>query len=468
MPPSTLRQIIGCEAKRSLCDGRLATLLASTDEATAARAALAIGRTELPAGIPLLAAHLKDRRAPVRAFSVYGLGLIGRGSDVARLDHLAVADSSGAVRVAALDALGRYEAAKRLPAAAERGAERAVVEALARDRSAVVRGRAAIALFAFANDAQAPVATAALMTAVRRDRAQSVRERAMWTLYRGYAKRTPRAFLRAMLHDRNTVVRIEAVRAYGALGDKRAVVDLKPLLNDPSWRVQEQTAESIKVLGGGAFTAHWKTIPPSVHVPSPRRDPYARLAALPRMPVAPGAPQPGELGAIPELLPRTAREMVNPAHGPHPRLRFVTTKGDFYVVLYPEWAPLTVANFLNLTNRGFFDNNRWFRIVPDFVVQTGEQDDIKQPGPGYTLVAEENPLEQDAGIISMGLNYDDKTQTPIRDSAGSEYYITLSPQYHLDNGFTVFGKVVSGGDVLGRLVESDRVIRVERIPDANL
>ena len=68
-----------------------------------------------------------------------------------------------------------------------------------------------------------------------------------------------------------------------------------------------------------------------------------------------------------------------------------------------------------------------------------------------------------AGAIVLG-----KTNTPELDSAGSEYYITLSPQYHLDNAFTVFGRVVSGFDVLGRLVESDRVIRIERIPDVTL
>jgi cyclophilin family peptidyl-prolyl cis-trans isomerase len=68
----------------------------------------------------------------------------------------------------------------------------------------------------------------------------------------------------------------------------------------------------------------------------------------------------------------------------------------------------------------------------------------------------------------MGLNYDPKTNTPLRDSAGSEYYITLSPQYHLNNDFTVFGTVTSGFDVLGRLVESDKVVRVERISDVTL
>lgn len=160
--------------------------------------------------------------------------------------------------------------------------------------------------------------------------------------------------------------------------------------------------------------------------------------------------------------------MTGPAPGPHPRVRIVTTKGNVYVVLYPEWAPLTTENFLNLASTGFYNNNPWFRIVPDFVVQTGEQDDKNAPGPGYSIGAEENPLEQSSYVISMGLNYDSKTNTPLRDSAGSEYYVTLSPQYHLNNDFSVFGAVTSGFDVLGRLVESDKVIRVERISDVTL
>jgi peptidyl-prolyl cis-trans isomerase B (cyclophilin B) len=205
-------------------------------------------------------------------------------------------------------------------------------------------------------------------------------------------------------------------------------------------------------------------------VPPPAPDPLASESPLPiaapsGKPSIPDA-MTAELG--PDLLPKTAADMTSPAHGPHPRLRIVTTKGNLYVALFPEWAPLTVENFLNLTGSGFYNDNRWFRIVPDFVVQTGEKDDKNAPGPGYSIGAEQNPLEQNAYIISMGLNYDDKTNTPLLDSAGSEYYITLSPQYHLDNAFTVFGRLTSGFDVLGRLIESDRVVRIERISDVTL
>jgi peptidyl-prolyl cis-trans isomerase B (cyclophilin B) len=470
LPRPGPQAILRLEQARSLGGGQLAAFLASPDERIAARAALAIGRTKQVAGVPLLEGHLGDPRDAVRAMSVYALGVIGLGSDAAVVTKLARTDRSGAVRIAALDALGRYEAAGRLGVLQERAAARAIASALLHDRSPLVRGRAAIALFAFARGPSAAAAAAALHSSLVHDRSDVVRERAMWAVYRGYAKRVPRSLIAAGLRDRDETVRIEAVRAVGMLGDPSAIALARPLLNDPSWRVQEQAAESIRVLQGKGLTQHLTATPAFVHLPPRKSDPFAALPALPRQRETGKAAAPSANAAIldPTIDPTTAAGMLSPAHGPHPRLRIVTTKGNIYVVLYPEWAPLTVENFLNLTNRGFFDRNPWFRIVPDFVVQTGEKDAKRAPGPGYTIGAEENPLEQNAYVISMGLDYNDKTNTPIRDSAGSEYYITLSPQYHLDNDFTVFGAVTSGFDVLARLNEKDEVIRVDRIADATL
>ena len=470
VPGTTSTDILTLESQRSLGDGRLAALLGSPDEATAARAALAIGRTKLEAGIPLLEGHLKDGRDAVRAFSVYGLGLIGQGSDAMAIGAMADGDPAGAVRIAAIDALGRYEEARKLDAKTEMAAALqliSIMDGVGRF-TADTRGRAAIALGLFFGGDTGAMVAKHLTATFEDERDPGVRERIMWTIFRDYAASVPIATLRAGLKDRDEIVRIQAVRAYGKLKDAALVADLQPLLDDPSWRVQEQTAESIRALQGGQFTQHWTAIPSFVHIPAPVADPLARLPALPRTSPAPGAPRPQDVPPSEPLLPQTARDMLGPVHGLHPRLRIVTTQGNIYVVLYPEWAPLTVTNFLNMMNRGFLDNNPWFRIVPDFVVQTGEQDAKNAPGPGYSIPAEENPLEQNSFIISMGLNYDDKTNTPLRDSAGSEYYITLSPQYHLDNAFTVFGAMTGGFDVLGRLTESDKVLRIERIADVQL
>jgi peptidyl-prolyl cis-trans isomerase B (cyclophilin B) len=468
VPGNTAVEIVRLEAQRSLGDGRLAALLASADDATAARAALAIGRVRLDVGVPLLASHLTDRRDAVRAFSIYGLGLIDQGYDPGAIIS-ATHDPSGAVVVAALDALGRYEESHNLVGGdIEQRTAGAVIRGLVGAPAPQVRGKAAITLNFFADGPEGAAAGRALQQAFSTERDPGVRERIMWTVFRRYAAKVPVAFLRDGLSDNDEIVRIEAARAYGKLKDKTLVADLQPLLNDPSWRVQEQAAESIRVLQGGQLTQHWTAIPSFVHTPAPVPDQFASLPAMPRTAPPPGAPRADDMPSPLPLLPQGARDMLGPARGLHPRLRIVTTQGNIYVALYPEWAPLTVTNFLNLMNRGFYDNNPWFRIVPDFVVQTGEQDPKVAPGPGYSIPAEENPLEQNSYIISMGLNYDDKTNSPIRDSAGSEYYITLSPQYHLDNAFTVFGAMTSGFDVLGRLSESDKVIRIERVADIEL
>jgi peptidyl-prolyl cis-trans isomerase B (cyclophilin B) len=467
VPASTAQEIVRLESQRSLGDGQLATLLGSSDETVAARAALAIGRTKLEAGVPLLEAHLRDRRDAVRAFSVYGLGLIGQGNDAGAMLSLAQGDPAGAVQIAAIDALGRYEEARKLDSKLEVAAATQLVDVMKANRPEV-RGAAAIGLAQFADAPIGTMVAAQLQAAFAAERDPNVRERIMWTAFRRYATKVPVAFLRGALGDNDEVVRIEAVRAYGKLKDPALVTDLQPLLNDPSWRVQEQTAESIRLLQGGKLTEHWRAIPTFVHTPAPVPDRFASLPVMARTTPASGAPRADDMPSPLPLLPQNARDMLGPAHGLHPRLRIVTTQGNLYVALYPEWAPLTVTNFLNMMNRGFLDDNPWFRIVPDFVVQTGEQDAKNAPGPGYSIPAEENPLEQNSYVISMGLNYDDKTSTPIRDSAGSEYYITLSPQYHLDNAFTVFGTMTSGFDVLGRLTESDKVIRIERIADIEL
>ena len=402
--------------------------------------------------------------------SIYGLGVIDLGTAASTIVKTALTDPAGAVRIAALDAIGRYEEAHKLAGQPETDGAAAARELLGSNPDPVIRGRAAITLNFFSDGPEGARSASALATAMRDERDPYVRERVMWTIFRRYAARVPRAVLSTALRDPDETVRIEAVRAYGKLKDPAAAADLQPMLNDPSWRVQEQTSESLLALQGKPIHTSWTAIPSFIHVPAPAVDPLASESPVP-MTVPSGkatSPDPMTADLGPDLLPKTSAEMTLPARGPHPRVRIVTTKGNIYVALFPEWAPLTVENFLNLSAGGFYNDNRWFRIVPDFVVQTGEKDDKNAPGPGYTIGAEQNPLEQNAYVISMGLNYDEKTNTPLLDSAGSEYYITLSPQYHLDNSFTVFGRVVSGFDVLGRLIESDRVVRVERISDVTL
>ena len=467
-PTSAWTRIVTLEQARSLGNGELAADLASPDAALAARAALAIGRTKQKAGAGPLEAHLGDPRAGVRAMSVYGLGLIADGRAAARVGALSRSDPSSAVRAAALETMGRYQAAGVLDAGQQSQAVAWIVAVLLKDPDPTVRLRAAPELAGFAMTPSGFAASLALVIAFRSDPSVAVRRNVMWTIFRAYPTRVSRALLSNALRDRDEVIRIEAVRAYGRLKNRDAIAALQPLLDDPSWRVQEQAGESLLALAGKPMHDAWTAIPASIHLPIIAKNPLDAIAALPRTsaPGKPIAPTPAEVIDTPQLDPQTAAQMNGPASGAHPLVRIVTTKGNVYVTLFPEWAPLTVANFLNVADRGYYDNNRWFRIVPDFVVQTGDPTDNGDGDAGYSIGAEENPLEQQTGVVSMGMNYDAKGA--MRDSAGTQYYITLSPQLHLDRDFTVFGQVSSGFDVLAHLVQSDRIIRVERLPDVIL
>lgn len=466
-PPSAYVQIVRLEQARSLGNGQLADFLSSKNRSIALRAALAIGRTKQADGLPLLGRHVRDRDPSMRAMAIYAMGLIGTnaaGSDVLGGLH----DTSNEVLVSALDATDRLETAHALDPSQERKAAQRTI-ALLHFPNATVRARAATALESFSASREAQAAVRALGRAYSHERDGFVRWHVMWTLYRSYAKNAPKALLTRALKDRNEVVRIEAVRAFGKRANASEATLLQPLLNDPSWRVQEQTRESIAVMQGGKMTEHLTQIAQGVRTPAPQPDKFAHLPALSRTAVSgkPAKPQASAIITQPLLHPNSVATFTGPAHGPHPRVRIVTTEGNIYLELYPEWAPLTVENFLNLTNRGYFDNNRWFRIVPDFVVQTGDPTNTGNGDAGYMIPAEENPIEQDSYVISMGLNYTNPPNAhAIRDSAGTQFYITLSPQLHLDRDFTVFGKVIGGFDVLGRLIEKDTIVRIERIPDS--
>ncbi len=472
--PRLLAAVLSAEQSRALTPA-LAAAAASANEGLAVRAILAIGRTKQQAGEVLLGRYLADPRAPIRAMSVYAVGLIASGREAPAIAR-ALLDSNGAVRVGALDAADRYAAAHLLAPVIARAMATRIAYMLAHDSSPIVRARAAATLESFRDTPASGIAVAALSQAVRSQWNPVVREFAMWSIYRGYAAAAPHALLLAALRDRDEIVRIEALHAIG----KRAVAAdarfVEPLLHDASWRVQEQAAETLRLLRGEGLTQHWKAIPAWVHVPELRPDPLASLPAFPRTRVQ-GRPHAPTVAAVlanadlwrAHLDPSTAAAMSGPAHGLHPRVRIVTTQGNIYVTLFPEWSPFTVENFLALTNRGYYDHNRWFRIVPDFVVQTGDPNDNGNGDAGYSIRAEENPVVQDSYVISMGLNYTNPPNAhAIRDSAGAQYYVTLSPQLHLDRDFTVFGRVTSGFAVLGRLTEADWVVRIEQVRDEML
>ncbi len=396
---------------------------------------------------------------------IYALGLLGDQGSLPGIRH-ALHDENSAVRYAALDALGRIYATAD-PVLLTHDAANEVLDAGMHDADPVVRGHALAQLDAFRNLPFANEIAHRLQDCIANDRDQSVRWHAAWMLFRSYAKYADLVFLKRMAADRNELVRVETMRALGRRSEAKAAGIARTRLGDPSWRVQFEAREALRRLSLMPATQHLRTMPPGINLPPLTASANLAQASVRPVPATPPekpeSPDPSTFALGAPLLPRTAADMNGPACGPHPRVLLRTTKGDVVVRLYPEWAPSTVANFLTLTRDGYFDGNRWFRIVPDFVVQTGDQTNTGDGDAGYTIPAEENPLEQRSGIIAMGLNYD--ANGAERDSAGTQFYVTLSPQLHLDRAFSVFGEVQEGFDSLARMDERDRINFAVRLKD---
>ena len=135
-----------------------------------------------------------------------------------------------------------------------------------------------------------------------------------------------------------------------------------------------------------------------------------------------------------------------------PRVFLDTDKGTVELELTVLDAPLTVSNFSALARKGFFNGIPIHRVVPDFVVQDGDPRGDGESGPGYTIRDEINQHPYLRGTVGMALDW--------QDTGGSQFFITHSPQPHLDGRYTVFGHVVNGMDVVDRLVPGDTLRRV--------
>ena len=133
--------------------------------------------------------------------------------------------------------------------------------------------------------------------------------------------------------------------------------------------------------------------------------------------------------------------------GKSTRAVVTTSKGSFTIDLLPEAAPLTVDNFVQLAQRDYFRNITIHRVVPNFVIQDGDPRGDGNGGPGYQIRCEINQVLYDRAAVGMALSG--------KDTGGSQWFVTHSPQPHLDGGYTVFGRVVTGMDVVDRIVRGD-------------
>lgn len=138
--------------------------------------------------------------------------------------------------------------------------------------------------------------------------------------------------------------------------------------------------------------------------------------------------------------------------GKHVTATIVTSSGRFTIELSAEDAPLTVDNFVQLARKGYFNGQTIPRVVPNFVVQAGDPRGDQNGGPGYQIRCEINEAPFERAAVGMALSG--------KDTGGSQWFVTHSPQPHLDGGYTVFGHVIRGMDVIDNIVRGDVIRRV--------
>lgn len=140
--------------------------------------------------------------------------------------------------------------------------------------------------------------------------------------------------------------------------------------------------------------------------------------------------------------------------------------------LYPDVAPITVQNFVDLVSRQFYDGLIFHRVIRGFMIQGGDPNGTGMGGPGYSIKGEfasngvKNPLKHTRGVISMA-----RSQHP--DSAGSQFFIMHADAPHLDGLYAAFGRVTSGMDVVDRIADTatdynDRPLHEQKIKTIRL
>ena len=126
----------------------------------------------------------------------------------------------------------------------------------------------------------------------------------------------------------------------------------------------------------------------------------------------------------------------------------MTKGGEFVIQFYPDKAPITVNSFVFLARQGYFNGITFHRVLKDFMAQGGDPTGTGSGGSGYEFVNEDSDLTFDkAGVVAMA--------NAGRDTNGSQFFITFAPAEHLNGGYTIFGQVISGMEVVNAITLRD-------------
>ncbi len=483
--------------------------LAQTDPALHARAAYALAREPKPAGLSSLRKLLDDPAPRIRAWAARALGIVGGTEDLALLRPLLEDGNSGdpgPLIQALRSAKSLVAGGKAKPIADWTPRLRAFLD----DPRPGVRSSAIDAAGVWGAPELAEVLAARASTGETWERGTALVALA--------AGKDPRAIdlVTAAAADKDDALRARAAEAAGEIGLPAAGAAIERLAGDPSPRVRSAALSAwLEADPKAADVARKALADPDVTVRATAFDwltghPVVPLedlgAALPgvyqegtveaglaavRAVVARAQGEPLQRGAAVGLLEKLAeggpyvlrrevgeglgklgrtvpalapadqgkdveiyRQIVQRTRQPH-TVEIRTRRGTITVRLACPAAPLTCLNFLNLAGQGFFDGLAFHRVVPDFVVQGGDPKGDGSGGPGYSIRDEINRLRYDRGVVGMAL--------AGPDTGGSQFFITLSPQPHLDGGYTAFGEVIAGAEVLDQIRLGDRIEKIVEV-----
>ncbi|HEY8166051.1 MAG TPA: peptidylprolyl isomerase [Gemmatimonadaceae bacterium] len=258
------------------------------------------------------------------------------------------------------------------------------------------------------------------------------------------------------LRDPSPTVRATVI---GAL-DTRARAQDVPMIFDAYQRAQADSINDARVAAIHFIASAWRrdsaaftqTLREGLEKVPPSTDPAVRAEAA-AVPAFKSWAQPSGTSHPLAWYENIVRTLVIPAlAGKTPRATLRTVRGDISLELFGADAPLTVANFLSLAKSGYYRNTRFHRVVPNFVIQDGDPEDTGNGGPGYSIRDEFNRRRYNRGMVGMAL--------AGPDTGGSQYFITHSPQPHLDGHYTIFGRVIGGMSVVDAILQYDRIISV--------
>jgi cyclophilin family peptidyl-prolyl cis-trans isomerase len=268
--------------------------------------------------------------------------------------------------------------------------------------------------------------------------------------------------LQALARDADGAVRSAAAEALGKRTGSDAI--LIELVNDPEPSVVSVAAdavaekriagapiaerlaglsgpdaiEAIQSLAGAAAALKVRAAIPALVRLAGDENAAIRLAAKNAL---------AELG---EAAPHKDQRSARRAPRPDALVRLQTARGPILIRLFGRDAPGTVENFLRLVKRRFYDGLTFHRVVPDFVAQGGDPRGDGSGGPGWNIRCEVNPRRYREGSVGMALSGPD--------TGGSQFFIALSPQPHLDGRYTLFGEVAEGMATVRALREGDAIV----------